>query len=377
MWKILLLLLVVQVTIDDSLDAWTGRRRVVRAKNAVSKIKKVDLTNNRITELQSKIFLQLGLLELQTIRLNNNLISSITVTSFSGLSQLEWLDLSHNNLTSIPTDTFLHNYNLITLSLTGNKFFQLPEFGEFIYSKSLKFLDISNCNIQKITKRVFIDIENVNHLNLSHNSIAMIEQGTFAKLKQLTSLDISFNNLTSVSDDIFPDNCRLCTPDVCKEPSEDFTQLVVDGNPWECDRLKEMFLFSINSGFNLHFNCDGISWDCLEYSNCSSTTTQATSMMIISSENRMNGNIDQLNLNTPTKINDELQHSSFPFEIIIVVVVSNLVVIVVVVVIFFLLRNRLRCTSLGNGTSEEQNTGQEMRPLNQNLGTNNEEPTRS
>ena len=360
MWEILIFFLCAIVSVGESVYVDLRAPRVIRAKDDVIKLKKLDISNNNLLEIQKKIFLQLGLLELQTIQLNNNLISNIELTSFSGLSQLEHLDLSHNNLTYIHPDTFLHNSNLSWLSLAGNKLFQPSQYIK-IKAKYLVFLDLSNCNIAKITKQFLGGIEILSHLNLSHNSINMIERETFSHLKQLTKLDMSFNKLTSLSADIFPDNCQLCMPDACSLSSfQQSVELVVDGNPWKCDGLQNLFNWSRNKGLSLRFNCEGDSWDCLEHSNCSSTETTTFETELV----------DQVCQTNSTQVEDS---ENYHLGIIVgVIVTNNFIFIGVVGLIFWFLRKRSAFLLREDGTSEEENSRHEMHQINENTRINTE-----
>ena len=208
------------------------------------------------------------------------------------------------------------------LSLEGNKLFQLPEDRPFIFAKSLEILSLSNCNIQKITKRILEDMEKLIFLDLSHNSINIIEPATFSSLKQLKELDISVNNFTSLSDDIFSEDCHLCIVGICNVSSTwRSVKLIVDGELSQHDGLRRHIYY---------FSCRRVPQDSPE--NLISTIVPSddiTTVRVVNEENEKD---------TSTQRSENSKQSTPTVALIIIIFVVIFVVIGLVALAVYLFR---------------------------------------
>ncbi|XP_066544620.1 TLR4 interactor with leucine rich repeats [Amia ocellicauda] len=109
---------------------------------ALTELKSLSLSNNRISEIEAGTFK--GLTNLQVLKLNgnnisavgkqalspclrtqevdlsNNIILAVEESAFEGLSSLRTLKLNHNKLTSLSPGVFTTNVRLSTLNLSDN-----------------------------------------------------------------------------------------------------------------------------------------------------------------------------------------------------------------------------------------------------------------
>ena len=126
-------------------------------------LKKVNPIKN-ITGLNS-----LNLDFIKKINLSNNFITEIKLTDFESLTKLQEINCSYNNLTKFELNSSINN--LSVLNLRGNY---------------IKEINISNL------------VANSN-VDLSNNKIEGIEKITFSSNKKLSSLDLDFNLLKNLS----------------------------------------------------------------------------------------------------------------------------------------------------------------------------------
>ncbi|XP_065368279.1 toll-like receptor 2 [Calliphora vicina] len=110
--------------------------------------------------------------------------------------------LAYNNLTAAPFQSLqMMAKSLKYLSLKGNPFIDINNEAEgiawatFPYMPSLMELDISNCNIEFISKRAFQNLTNLKSLYMSYNKMLTIKADTFFYTPSLQVLDLSFTNV--------------------------------------------------------------------------------------------------------------------------------------------------------------------------------------
>ena len=117
--------------------------------NGFTKLTLLDLSYNKLTRLNGKIFN--GLINLKTLYLNNNQIETCCDQDklFEGLNKLEVLHLNKNKIQSIPEYEFKDLVNLLELNLE------------------------SNC-IRSIHYESLIGLKKLNKLNIKWNCIAFI-----------------------------------------------------------------------------------------------------------------------------------------------------------------------------------------------------------
>ncbi|XP_075970120.1 uncharacterized protein LOC142972742 [Anticarsia gemmatalis] len=138
-----------------------------------------------------------GLISLKVLRLNNNPLLRIQSLISSTLKTLEVSNcalstINHNELMYLPSLVYLkmsHNYRL-ELSATAHN----------LFSDSLKYLDISYCNVLQPNLQGF---PNLRKAVLNHNMIRSLRSKEFLNNTKLEYLDLSYNNIGSLKSDTF------------------------------------------------------------------------------------------------------------------------------------------------------------------------------
>lgn len=197
----------------------------------------INLSGNHLRRLSSRAFRNLS--GIKFLDLSNTAISNVDYDAFDGLGDIKSLDLSYNTISSIDTLTFSSNFRLTKLIISHNYFSKVPRFS----SESLKYLDISNCEIRffssesltlmralevvDLSRNIianlpdFIEGDSLRIMDLSTCHISSINNRTFSRLNVLTELNLAGNRLTSdVKVAYFPSTLR---------------SLHLDDNPWRCD----------------------------------------------------------------------------------------------------------------------------------------------
>jgi hypothetical protein len=131
-------------------------------------LKELDLSENRLTELSSRI---------------------------SYLNYLAKLNLSKNRLEELPR-SFKRIKFLTHLNVSDNKLNEIPE--QLKMMKHLKDLDLSNNEITKIHS---LKTRTLGKLNLANNNIAVVP-ASIRRYKNLSSLNLSGNKLTKIPENL-------------------------------------------------------------------------------------------------------------------------------------------------------------------------------
>ncbi|XP_058835670.1 uncharacterized protein LOC131692569 [Topomyia yanbarensis] len=159
----------------------------------------LDLSENMFTSVPAELS---QFSKLRYLDLSSNLISDLPPHSLEGLSSLKQLNLATNNISNwaniFPNELLRKTLFLEELSLAENPFtsFSSNEVSLVLVSASLKYLDLSNCKITKISgKEVIQGLVNLEHLKLTGNPIHGISDMTSSSLK---TLDLSSCKLSSL-----------------------------------------------------------------------------------------------------------------------------------------------------------------------------------
>ena len=141
-------------------------------EEGLTKLKKLDLSNHKITNIEPNTFNQLS--NIEYLILSHNKIKNIKPNTFNGLSNLKYLYLRDNEITEIEPNAFNGLSNLHSLFLENNK-------------------------ITKIEPNAFNGLSNLKYLFLQDNKITKIEPNAFNGLDDLTHLYLSNINLDSTN----------------------------------------------------------------------------------------------------------------------------------------------------------------------------------
>ncbi|KAM0680901.1 hypothetical protein GINT2_000683 [Glugoides intestinalis] len=159
-------------------------------------LKSLRLENNNIKELQPNIFNNLQKLEF--LYLSKNKLTEFPEGVLRKLRSLQTLDLSGNEIQSFPIGFFTDLTNLKLLLLSNNKLTEIPS--SILSLTNLETLWIASNNLTSVPKEIG-SMSKLRYLYLASNSITEIPPSILS-LTNLKTLDIASNNLTSVPKEI-------------------------------------------------------------------------------------------------------------------------------------------------------------------------------
>lgn len=187
----------------------------------------IDLSFNKLT---SFIVNTTDLQNLNTLYLNNNLLSEISSVTLKNIPNLLKVSFSFNNLQTMHIDAFKDQRSLLELDLSFNHFFSFnfTNFTDFGNLRSLNFsgiktnlsfhlfsgnqitkLDISYTQTNNVTSLRLDSFKNIEMLLLSNNKISIIDKDAYLKIDHLRNLDLSYNNIKYIQPGAFKNNRHL------------------------------------------------------------------------------------------------------------------------------------------------------------------------
>ncbi|KAK2582540.1 hypothetical protein KPH14_004833 [Odynerus spinipes] len=152
----------------------------------------LDLSGNKIPELQSEMFKSAGLLNLQRVFLRNAGIHKIHADSFRDMRILVEIDLSDNHVRSLEPDTFLGNERLRILILSGNPLGMLKSH-QFPVLQHLRNLELQRCSLTEIHGQAFMRLVGLESLRLDSNELEYLEASVISSLPRLKTLTLDGN----------------------------------------------------------------------------------------------------------------------------------------------------------------------------------------
>lgn len=148
--------------------------------------------------------------------LSHNNLSSLAMINFSNL---ELLDLSQNHFSTLQPGVFSGLTSLCWLNLSANNLGMQPMTSDT--KSSMRVRQALNGN-QGLTKEVFKGLWQLRGLDLSCNSLLWLPKGLLDAVPRLTWLSLANNRMATLDRATF-------------EPLVRLRQLLIEGNPWECD----------------------------------------------------------------------------------------------------------------------------------------------
>ncbi|XP_045474211.1 toll-like receptor 13 [Harmonia axyridis] len=256
-------------TIDD--DAFIG----------LISLKYLDLSKNQLTSLAHQLLNPL--VNLMYLILSHNFISVLNF-SIEKLNKLESLYLNHNSIETIEecisysnvNSLYLQNnvisslkqscfpYAVSNLNLAYNYLSSLDFFGDL---KSLRTLNLSNNQINKIPIDAFEKLSNLLKLDLSQNDIHQCKTGIFSAVKNIEYLNLSRTNLNDTGPHVFIPLNNLKILDISYNNlnhwNEDWLihfdhceKVFLGGNSFSCEDVSSMFKQSKMKNFSLVYEAN-------------------------------------------------------------------------------------------------------------------------
>lgn len=165
------------------------------------------LANNSITQWSylnpNVVFL--SAISLQRLVLNGNNLRYLNADNAKEVltsESLVHLELENCAITTVNGDVLMQNLpNLERLNLNNNPLAGLTT----LPSKALRFLEMSNCNIQRIPKQFLEGLPSLEHLDLSFNSAIQVAAATdVLDSYSLTKLDLSYCSIDEIDLSFLP-----------------------------------------------------------------------------------------------------------------------------------------------------------------------------
>lgn len=143
-----------------------------------------------------------GMDNLNILNVSDNAIRVLEENTFANLKRLNNLDLSNNKLETLPNDLFASNVELVKLSLRGNplKHLSMQLFGHL---SELKFLDASNCALEKLWSSHKHDesqklLNKLAFFDISKNRLKSLHVYDFSTMDRLERIDLSENPIECI-----------------------------------------------------------------------------------------------------------------------------------------------------------------------------------
>lgn len=133
---------------------------------------------------------------LQNLYLTQNHINRISPGAFITLFSLQILDLSLNVIEMLPKERLQGLHQLTKLNVSHNNLRDLEDFSQDL--GLLKYLDLSNNQLNKIDKETFGYLSSLKELYLTANRLTTIPMDSFKALRKLELLDIKRNHFEAI-----------------------------------------------------------------------------------------------------------------------------------------------------------------------------------
>ena len=174
-----------------------GTLKLINERNFanLTKLKRINLMENRIESIASDAFKDLS--ELKQLSLSYNRIKVIDPKWFQSLTNLEFLSLYENEIKLIASDAFKDLRELEQLNLSTNKI-KVVDPQWFQSLTKLKVLGLGNNTIKVVDSKNFNNLLKLTTLQLYDNKIASIASDAFKDLNELKTLCLRGNNINVV-----------------------------------------------------------------------------------------------------------------------------------------------------------------------------------
>lgn len=248
----------------------------------LSALRELVMADNLVTSLSLNFLKAIGGLE--SLNLARNKLTRLAFTEGGRLErgtvlQLKSLTLASNDITSIDNGLFATTPHLTVLDLSHNRLTQLSSTDLAYLDLSLVRLDLSHNELSSVAKTALQNLQHLRTLNLEHNPLTDLNGLHFPA--HLRSLDLSHTALTIM------DHCQLSS-------IADLTFLGVKGNDLTCtcqlyllmqwyQNLHHMAADPDSSNRGSNWTCTDTSMSTTVVSHISPTTPSTSSESVIAS----------------------------------------------------------------------------------------------
>lgn len=214
-------------------------------------IELLDLSHNEIAQIHANAFRELQ--QLHILNLSSNALAELDSQLFSGLTRLKQLQLNDNHILIIQPNTFAPLKSLLELDLSSNALRTLSGDMFGVNNLPLLRLNIEKNSIENVQPRALAAVANVNVLSLAHNQIRQLDDSLFESLKNLKILHLNNNKIEILSQKMLENvagvtelqikHNKLTFLPSAELPIRNLERFTVEGNPWQCACLSEIFAF--------------------------------------------------------------------------------------------------------------------------------------
>lgn len=168
----------------------------------IPRLKKLFLNDNKLSSYKGDFFQNMDNdTDLHTLDLSGNALTYLYPESFMYHPQLKIVSFSRNQFSFFPTQFIKGLIYLEELALDAN-IIKTVDDEDFANLPKLKTLDLSHNEIESVSETAFQNSSQLQYIDMSHNKINELKSDTFLGTIRL-NLDLSHNNLSFMSKGIF------------------------------------------------------------------------------------------------------------------------------------------------------------------------------
>lgn len=173
-----------------------------RSLDALTNFTKIDLSRNQLKEVRKDVFSGLNII---TLDLSSNRITSVDSEAFDNMTNLRYLNLNNNLLELWDPDWFKNSTNLHEVTIKRNRLVQLPSnafknivwihnYDVFVVVKTT--IDLQYNQISELAPDVFGGATEIGVVNFGHNYLKELPKELFGNVTFMELLDLSYNQLS-------------------------------------------------------------------------------------------------------------------------------------------------------------------------------------
>ena len=166
---------------------------------SLNDVEKLILNNNKLVNLSSRTFTNMGLYSVEELHLRQCSLRYIASYAFQNLTRLNILSLTNNPLTAAVLQQALVGLPITSLQKLALDTLHLKDLNNntFIHlaGSNVTELVLDNSGIDKITDAVFSSFLELRTLSLKRNKIVTVDDNCFLSLTKLSNLWLNHNTL--------------------------------------------------------------------------------------------------------------------------------------------------------------------------------------